>query len=114
MARLLLERNAEVDAISTWSAETPLQKAMKNNKLELAKLFLDNGANVNVKDNLGQTLLHWAVMKNKVNSVRLLLDYNAAINVEHYSGQTALDLAKKRDFSEIVRLLEEKMENQGY
>lgn len=109
VARLLLDRNADVDPISNWSTETPLQKAMKNNELELAKLFLDNGANVNVEDNVGQTLLLWAVLKNKVNSVRLLLEYNADINVKHYSGQTALDLSKKRDFSEIVRLLEEKM-----
>lgn len=70
---------------------TRIRVVMKNNKLELAKLFLDNGADVNVKDNFGQTLLHWAVMKNKVSSVRLLLEYNADINVMHYSGQTVLE-----------------------
>ena len=60
-----------------WGGFTPLHLAIYWNKIEIAKLLIDSGADVNAKDYKGDTLLHWA----KSREMRALLREHGAIPI---------------------------------
>jgi len=68
--------------------------------------LLDNGADINVKDNYGWTALMWAVNNNK-GMVELLLSRGATIDVKDRHGRTALDLAQKHKNQSVIKLLQD-------
>jgi ankyrin repeat protein len=71
------------------------------------KELIINGADVNVRNNRGNTPLHDAVYNEHIDVVRELLNNDAYIDDENDKGQTPLDIALKKDYTEIVKLLEE-------
>ena len=83
---------------------------------EMAKLLIDSGADIQVRDKFGTTTLMVAAKSGKVEMVRLLIerkeDVNAKENVDG-GGHTALHYCalgycqgeNKKDFFEIVKLL---------
>ncbi|MGI9548901.1 MAG: ankyrin repeat domain-containing protein, partial [Bdellovibrionales bacterium] len=77
--------------------DTPLMLAIKKNRPEVAKLLLNYGAYVNVKDMDGRTALMHASFYGNI--VRLLLAYGADVNASDKDGETALTKAyDKWDF----------------
>ena len=46
--------------------ETPLMKAARTKDVKLAEILLEHGADVNIKDKLGRTALHFVLDKSKV------------------------------------------------
>ncbi|MEW6040593.1 MAG: ankyrin repeat domain-containing protein, partial [Elusimicrobiota bacterium] len=96
---------------------TPLIWAISKNNIELIKLLLSNGANVNDKDHFGYTPLIWAAWINSIDIVRLLLNSGADVNIKPYwwssklqmpfgsPQNTALDIATKNNNSEMISLL---------
>jgi FOG: Ankyrin repeat len=72
---------------------------------QIAKLLLDNGANVNAADLSGNTSLIKASLCRHENIVRLLLQRGADVNVVNNDGKAALDIAQERGYHNIVRLL---------
>ncbi len=65
-----------------------LQIAVQNNFLEIAKLLIERGANVNGKDMRGATVLHFAY---KAPMMRLLIEKGAKMDKE-YMNQTPFEL----------------------
>ncbi len=61
---LLIKRNATLDHKNSQS-HTPLTTALRNGYANIAKILLDNGANIHVVDNLHTplTLIHEAILK---------------------------------------------------
>lgn len=51
--------------------------AVDNNKIEAINLLIDMGADVNAKNKLGNTALHWAVKNGRTEIVKLLKDAGA-------------------------------------
>jgi ankyrin repeat protein len=70
--------------------ETPLMLAAINNQLELAKVLIDRGADVNRP---GWTPLHYAATRGHREMIRLLLEHDAYIDSESANGTTPLMLA---------------------
>ena len=66
--------------------ETPLHKAAETGHETMAKLLLDNGADVNAVSDIKVTPLHLAAGPRMV---KLLLDHQADHTVEHLGHQTA-------------------------
>jgi len=70
--------------------ETPLMLAAINNQLELAKVLIDRGADIN---KAGWTPLHYAATRGHREMMRLLLDNDAYIDSESANGTTPLMMA---------------------
>ena len=65
--------------------------AEKNGHVEIVKLLLDHGAEVDVKDNdNGMTPLIYASLRGDESVVKLLLENGANINIKDNTGNTAL------------------------
>jgi uncharacterized protein len=88
---LLLAQHPQTQVnVQNALGETPLMLAAINNQLELAKVLIDRGADVNRQ---GWTPLHYAATRGHREMIRLLLDHDAYIDSESANGTTPLMLA---------------------
>jgi ankyrin repeat protein len=92
--------------------------AVSKNNLEVARLLIDAGADVNAndEDRIGDTALKEAVYKGEVEMVKLLLEANADPTIEGWMRITPLLEAQtveneSEDSNEILKLLLEKVES---
>lgn len=73
--------------------ETSLHIAITNydgSSTKTIKTLLECGANVNIKYDLGYTLLHCVVIKNLIKIAKLLLDNGGNVNLENKNGMSPL------------------------
>jgi ankyrin repeat protein len=87
------------------SHSIPPRLALFNVSVRATKLLLDNGANVHIRDDIGQTPLHRASDGNHVDVMLLLLQHGAGVDVQDNGYSTALHLASDLGGLEAVRLL---------
>ncbi|KAH8978250.1 ankyrin repeat-containing domain protein [Lactarius hatsudake] len=92
-------RNGQVEVIRSFG------------QLEVAKLLIEDGADVNSRDAHGLTPLHIASACGKLHVIRLLLDHNADLHARQRNQRTALDLASYNGHLEVVELLLERGAN---
>ncbi|TET38755.1 MAG: ankyrin repeat domain-containing protein [Planctomycetota bacterium] len=83
----------------------PIHIAAKQGYIASIRLYILNGADVNVKDRRGWTPLHWASFCNKKDVVSFLIDKGANVNAKRDTGWTALHYAALRGHKEIVEIL---------
>lgn len=104
MVRLLLER-AGVDALK--GVEVPLHKPVELGYMEVVRLLLAYGADINALGVTGArrgTALHAAMYSGRLPMLRLLLHCGADIGVVDDDGRTALQVAR---FYELAPMLSE-------
>jgi hypothetical protein len=112
-AERLIAEGADVNAKDGYGS-IPLHFAVEQGNLDVARLLLDRGANVNAKSGAplagpitGRTPLHIAVAQGNFEITRLLLDRGADINAKDGRGSTPLSLATGGGNGKIIRLLRE-------
>lgn len=102
-------RKYRYDPGYSFSAEgvTPLMAAARRGDADSMKLFLDKGADVNVKAADGKTALMAAAVSGNAPAVKLLLENGADANVAEHEGLTALALVRYDDkqAGEVVEAL---------
>ena len=78
--------------------------------IEDIKEALNNGANINIKNNYGETPLHFAIVFNRsIKIIELLLEKGANINIQDRNGNTPLYFAISINKPiEIIKFLLEK------
>jgi ankyrin repeat protein len=104
-AKLLIERGADVNALSTFGVG-PLGPAVGKRNVELIKLLLDHGANPN--STIGtETVLHYAAEDGCLDCIKALVEAGADVNAVTSNGQyrTPLHIAKRRGFKEMADYL---------
>ncbi|KAN0119336.1 Ankyrin repeat-containing domain protein [Hyaloscypha variabilis] len=111
VANLLIERNAVIDMVEPGndfvSDCTALQHAASRGHLDMAKLLLDNGANINATSSrFWGCPLSIAINFGATNLVEMLLDRNADVNC-HWGGEcsTALQAAARRGNHALTKRL---------
>lgn len=103
----LLSKDPELVKQSDHSGSTPLHHAAGFGDLKTLRLLLDSGADVNAKNRLDGTPLHWAMLSDDKTS--LLLERGADIDSRTQNGSTPLYLAsRRRDSHSVLRLLLDK------
>lgn len=80
-------------------------QAVKNEKVGAVKNILDQGVDVNEKDDvLGNTAISHAVFATNTKIVKMLLDHGADPHVENNRGFSAIDAARVVGNAEIIDL----------
>ena len=84
---------------------TPLALAMSSQLHLVAELLLKSGANVNVTDADGNTLLHLALLDANSDASLFLLNHGADVNLRTKDNETCLELAIKKSLKEPMEIL---------
>ena len=105
IARLLLERGAEVNARNR-DGRTPLHDAAVSGHREMAELLIAAGADLEARDSeSGVTPLYEAASWGRAGVLELLIAKGADINATNKSGASPLQAAVTNGFEDAARLL---------
>jgi len=97
--------------IKKHGSKTAFVEAANNNRLEMVKVLLAAGANVNATNQHGDKALIRAARNNNLELVKYLLTAGAKINATDVAGYTALMHASLNGNLEIVKFLLENEAN---
>jgi hypothetical protein len=91
----------EVPIVLTHEDMMRLQQAIMTNQTDVVVQFFQSGVHVNsLKDDQGNTPLHYAVVYGHLEMADLLLMYAADMHVNNHAGQTPASLATERATSD--------------
>lgn len=90
---------------SSFSFESSLVEAAKNNDIHLLQFLLDLNTTVDAVDENKQTALFWASCNGHIETVDLLLTSNANPNCQRLDGATPLHFACKNGHILVVKCL---------
>ena len=77
---------------------TSLVVALGNNYSDIALLLIDNGADINITDNFGNTGLHYLLIENNINVFNIVIEYlinkkkEIIYDIQNLNGNTILHL----------------------
>jgi len=90
------------------NSKTLLLIAIENDNIEIVKLLLEKGANINLVTTFGTPLMY-CIQNNKLEIFKLLLEEKPDLNIQDINGNTALHYTcKKPIFNDILKCLLEK------
>nr|XP_042118621.1 ankyrin repeat domain-containing protein 26-like isoform X8 [Peromyscus maniculatus bairdii] len=107
VVNVLVNNNCEIDAFDK-NHITPLMKSVQCWKQKCAAILLEHGADPNIRDNSGNSALHYAVYNGHEEMAALLLDYHADIEQKTKDGFTPLLLALREKRVEVAEFLVKK------
>jgi len=106
IARYLVLKGADVNMPSNNGFHVyPIHSAVAGNYIDIARVLISNGAQVNVKQQAGLTPLHSAAQNGNTDMLILLLEHGADVNIRMEGGKLPADLAKEKGFVEIADIL---------
>jgi len=106
VAEMLVAGGARVNqAAKNPMKVMPLHSAVSSRQLEIARLLIEHGAEVNARQQGGVTALHGTAAHGQIELAKLLLSHGADVNAKMDDGSTALDLAVKNNQTEMADLL---------
>jgi len=90
----------------TYNSITPLILAVRWDRIDMVKLLLDNGANIEAKGAGLHSALHWSAINNRdINFDKLLIKRGCKLDIISYEGRTALICASKKFNIDRIKLL---------
>jgi ankyrin repeat protein len=114
IVKLLLDNGSHPDIPSSESGvghdgETALLQVAFWGRLEIAKLLIERGANVNAKAADGAVPLHEAARMGHVDVARLLLEHGADVNAKDNKGETPMDwVSTFGEWRKMTKLLQDR------
>ena len=108
---MLVEGGANIEAREERGEKnTPLLIAAKNGNAEIVKVLLEKKANIEARNDAGDTPLFVAAKEGHEEIVKMLLNAEANLDVTDVSGETPLSIATKNGHVKVVEILREKIE----
>jgi ankyrin repeat protein len=105
-AQYLIMHGAEVNSPSVNETRVmPLHSAAAGRHLDVVRLLLANGADVNAEQQGGFTALHAAAQNGQVEMIQLLLANGAKVDTLTFDRKTPADFARERGHAEALSLL---------
>jgi ankyrin repeat protein len=101
---LISRQNIDLNAIEIKDKFTnrPLHLACLNPyTIQIAKLLLEKGIDINGQDFLGDTALHWAVRQNNQDAIKLLVKNKINTTILNKAGKNASYWSKKYKSMEL-------------
>ena len=106
IARYLVLKGADVNLPSNNGFRVyPLHSAVAGDYTQIARMLIENNAQVNVKQQAGVTALHSAAQNGNIDLLILLLEHGADVNIRMEGGKLPADLAREKGFVEIAGAL---------
>ena len=111
IVEFLLKRGAKVNSLTPINGSTPLAEAALHGKLEAAKILLDYGANPDINDNMGNTVLSDAIRGRLVGEgehfeiIKLLIARGVNPWITDGQGRTAVALAEELGLTDIAKFI---------
>ena len=100
---------AELSAADEYGhGHTSLMRAALDGNTERVKELIDQGADINQRDDNGRTALMFAVINTHYETMKVLLEYGADVNARSIKGGTALMGAASAGDLRIVKALLDK------
>ena len=87
--------------------DTILWRALIAHNIEIVQLVLEKGANINTKNEFGETALIWASRFDHEEIARLVLEKGANPHIQDSQGETALMIAEEAGWTDIVQLIQQ-------
>lgn len=103
--RLLLDFGADPNLENGHDIGSVLHRVACDGDVEMVRLFLDQGGNIELKNPLGLTPLQLAAEAGQTAVVRLLLARKADVNDKSGAGKTSLHYAARQKYSDVASLL---------
>lgn len=100
----LLAGDAEINEVDQYGF-TPLIEAAIMDSVDLSKLLIEHGADIDMPDMVDRTALHWATDNNNLELCKFLLEKDADPNAYTTSSQPVLVTPTLRNFTKIKKLL---------
>lgn len=106
LVNLLIFNEANVDALARNDL-SPLMVVCSQGSEQIAKVLINAGAQIALRDGGGNSALHYAAKSGSLELVRLLLDTNQFnLKAKNNSGLTPLDLASDSECKKFLELKE--------
>jgi ankyrin repeat protein len=106
IARDLIRHGADVAAVAKNAMKvTPLHSAAAAHSTELVRLFLEQGAPADAKQQGGWTALHEAAQIGDLQMVSDLIQHQADLLARSDDGKTPLQMAESKGHTEVAKLL---------
>ena len=103
--RAYIQNGIDVNARDVFGDNTGLHWAASLGLAEMARLLIDNGADLDIRNTDGNTPLHWAAGEGQKELVVILIAHGADINARGKNGWTPLRWAEAQSQKEIARIL---------
>ncbi|RRN76270.1 ankyrin repeat domain-containing protein, partial [Pseudoxanthomonas sp. SGD-10] len=106
ISRYLILKGAEVNLPSNNEYRVfPLHAAAAGNFTAIAKMLIENNAEVNITQASGITPLHSAAQNGNIELIIMLLEKGAAVDIRMEGGKSPADLAYDNGYLEIAEIL---------
>lgn len=106
LGKELIARNINVNH-KDMNSRTPLHYAANSKEIELSKLILNSGGDLNIEDKYGNQPLWTAVFnaKGDYEMVKQFIEFNPDVNHKNQNGKSPLDFAQQINDQSLVSIL---------
>ena len=111
MNKYLLFATALTLAFPAYAGVEEFVNAVRDGDVAQIESYLASGENINAKNALGNTALHYAVASDNTEMVKFLLENGADANIANSKGWTPAAIAEKKNLKDIVNIFQSDKDN---
>lgn len=111
--KTLIQQGADVNHKLIDTGTSPLISAARRGHLEVVKVLLAGGANINLIDYGVGTALYWAANDGQLEMIKFLIDHGAKLGCKPDSASYLLRIIREKGYREVEALVAKQLELEG-